>query len=309
MPREAYREHAMYRIIHSTIVLSLLVLLFSAIGCSKKESPQLQETRVSATKAYEKYFGPAPTSDKGTCFAFVIYFPSAKTPGKVVPFPFFTFDEGSIKKVAVERLLSGMDIAAYRGEFLLPFHSGTRLLGVTDDKGLVTLNFSKDFMNLKADKSSEAGVLNALALTLSQFKGVWEVRISLEGKGGDVSLPHGGLIRNPLAVDENNVIEPGPPQLLEIIGLKNKGAKTIEDVHVYFDRPVDVTALSLADKNGKPFAGETFRSVFDMAVVLKPTDPSLFTAGILIKVRWKVTDKMGRSSEGEKMLPLEIKAH
>ena len=135
------------------MALTLLLILFSAVGCSRKESPPPQETRVSATKAYEKYFGPAPTTDKGTCFAFVIYFPSAKSPGKVVPFPFFTFDEGSIKKVAVERLLSGMDLPAYRGEFLLPFHAGTRLLGLTEDKGTVTLNFSKEFLNLKDEKA------------------------------------------------------------------------------------------------------------------------------------------------------------
>ena len=91
--------------------------------------------------------------------------------------------------------------------------------------------------------------------------------------------------------------------------LKDKGAKMIEGVHVYFDRPVDVKDFSLADQNGKPFAGEIFHSVFDMAAVLKPKDPSLFTAGMPIKVRWKVADKKGRSAEGEKILPLEIKEH
>lgn len=299
----------MNRIIQSATALSLLLLLIFAVGCSKKESPQSKETRVSATKAYEKYFGPAPTSNTGTCFAFVIYFPSAKTPGKVVPFPFFTFDEGSIKKVAVERLLSGMDLPAYHGEFLLPFHSDTRLLGLTEDKGSVSLNFNKNFINMKNDKTSEQGVLNSLALTLSQFKGVKEVRISVEGKEGELSLPSGALIRNPLAADESAVIEPGPPRMLEIAGLKDKGAKMIEGVHVYFDRPVDVTALRLADTNGKPFTGEIFHSVFDMAAVLKPKDPSLFTAGMPIKVHWKVTDKKGRSAEGETVLPLAIKEH
>lgn len=291
------------------MALTLLLLLFSAVGCSKQESPTAPETRVSATKAYEKYFGPAPTSNTGTCFAFVIYFPWAKTPGKVVPFPFFTFDEGSIKTVAVQRLLSGMDVPAYRGEFLLPLHAGTRLLGLTEDKGTVTLNFSKDFFNLKDKKASEQGVLNALALTLSQFKGVREVRISVEGKQGDIALPSGGTIRNPLAVDETAVLKPGPPRLLEIAGLKDKGAKIIEGVHVYFDRPVDVKDLRLADQNGNPFAGEIFHSVFDMAAVLKPKDPSLFSGGMPIKVHWKVVDKKGLSAEGNTVLPLEIKEH
>src|SRR3974390_3423471 len=79
-------------------VLAVLALsLLSA--CTKKQGPlPPKQARVSATKAYEKYFGPAPTTDKGTCYAFVIYFPSVKQPGKVVPFPFFTFDERSLKK-------------------------------------------------------------------------------------------------------------------------------------------------------------------------------------------------------------------
>ena len=83
----------------------------------------------------------------------------------------------------------------------------------------------------------------------------------------------------------------------------------IEGVHVYFDRPVDIMDLSLADKNGTPFAGGIFHSVFDMAAVLKLKDPSQFKAGMPIKVRWKVADKKGRSAEGEKILPLEINEH
>jgi germination protein M len=299
----------MKNIIHPWIVLSLLLLLFSIEGCSKKEAPPSQESRVSATTAYGKYFGPAPTTDTGNCFAFVIYFPSAKVPGKVLPFPFFTFDEASIKKVAVERLLSGMDIAAFRGEFLLPFPAGTRLLGLTEKSGIVTVNFSKEFVPLKTDKPGEAGLLNALALTISQFKGVREVRISVEGKGGDILLPHDGQIHNPLAVSENAVLEPGPPRLLEIVALKNKGTKTFEGVHVYFDRPVDIKDLSLTDIYGKPFTGEIFHSVFDMAAVVKPKDPSLFTAGLLVKVHWKGSDKLGRAADQVKILPLEMKEH
>lgn len=309
MQRQPHREYAMKRIILSGIVLTLILILFSIAGCSKNEAPSQKATRVSATNAYEKYFGPAPTSNAGTCFAFVIYFPSAKSPGKVVPFPFFTFDEGSIKNVAVERLLSGMNLPAYRGEFLQPFHAGTRLLDLTEDNGAVTLNFSNDFISIKGDRADEQGVLNALALTLSQFKGIKEVRISVAGKDGVSLLSSGEMIHNPLVVDVRAVLEPGPPRLLEIAGLKDKGAKTIEDVQIYFDRPVDIKDLNLTDTKGKPFAGKTFHSVFDMAAVFKPKDTSQFTSDMSIKVSWKVVDKLVRSGEGETVLPLEIKVH
>ena len=47
----------------------------------------------------------------------------------------------------------------------------------------------------------------------------------------------------------------------------------------------------------------------DGHIVLKPKDPSLFTAGMPVKVRWKVVDKKGRGSDGETELPLAIKEH
>ena len=114
----------MRRIFLSLVVLALCFLPACA---NKQEASPAKPVRVSATKMYEKYFGPAPTTDKGTCYAFVIYFPSAREPGKVVPFPFFTFDEGSMEKVAVERLLSGMEVPAYASEITHPFVSTARL--------------------------------------------------------------------------------------------------------------------------------------------------------------------------------------
>jgi hypothetical protein len=99
----------MKKIISIIISIALVGFLIYTITFHKKEIPVEKPGKVSATPAYEKYFGAAPSVDKSTAYAFVIYFPSSKEPGKVVPFPFFTFDEGSIKKVAIERLLGGMD--------------------------------------------------------------------------------------------------------------------------------------------------------------------------------------------------------
>ena len=87
------------RSIHSAIFT--IVFFTTLVACTRsQEPPASKQVRVSATKAFEKYFGPAPSTDKGACYAFVIYFPSAKEPGKVVPLPFFSFDESSLKKVA-----------------------------------------------------------------------------------------------------------------------------------------------------------------------------------------------------------------
>jgi hypothetical protein len=290
----------MYGKIARLVLLSLVVALVALTACKKKENqPPTQPSRISATKAYEKYFGPAPTTDKGTCYAFVIYFPSAKEPGKVVPFPFFTFDDGSMKKVAVERLLGGMEVAAYKDEILQPFAPGARLLELARADGLWRVDLSKDFL---IPGKSRDGMLNALIMTLTQFDGVRGIRILEEGKDLDYA-------RGPQLPAASAVLDPSPPRLLSITAVKDKGAKNVEDVSAYFDRPVEIKELTISDTSGKQFAGEVFQSVFDMTAVLKPKDPSVFKAGMPVKVRWKVIDKMARTAEGDGELSLEVKEH
>jgi hypothetical protein len=281
-------------------LLLVPIILFPIISCKKQESPPpAKKARVSATKAYEKYFGPAPTTDKGSCYAFVIYFPSAKEPGKVVPFPFFTFDEGSMKKVAVERLLGGMEVSAYKDEILQPFAPGARLLELAQADGLWRVDLSKDF--LMPGKSKD-GMLHALVMTLTQFEGVRGIRILAEGKDLDYA-------QGPQLPAASSVLDPSPPRLLSVTAVKDKGAKNVEEVSAYFDRPVEIKELTMSDRSGKPFAGEVFHAVFDMAAVLKPREPSLFKAGMPVKVRWQVVDKVGRSGSGNEEYSLEVKDH
>jgi germination protein M len=282
-----------------SILLSLLAILAIIViaACSKKqESSPAKQTPVSATEAYIKYFGAAPTVDKGAAYAFVIYFPSKKELGKVVPFPFFTFDEGSIKKVAAERLLGSMDTGSYQGEFI-PFPAGIRLISINDDNGTVTVNFSKELA-----VSSEAGFIPAIALTLRQFKGVKNIKLQVEGKESPLS----DVAKKS---NESFVLQPAPPRLLNVTAMRDKGAKNIEDVNAFFDRPVDVKELKLLTDDGQPFPGDLYHSVFDMAAVLKPKDPAQFKERMPIKVRWKVVDKLGRQAEGDSAWLLEVKQH
>lgn len=284
-----------------TLLLLSLPLLFAlTIGCEKKQTPPAasQPAKIVATPAYEKYFGAAPVTDKGSCFAFVIYFPSAKEPSRVVPFPFFSFDEGSIRKVAVERLLGGMEIGSYAGEFLQPFPKGTRIASIAESQGTVTLTLSKEFGPAVKEKSAEFAA-RAIVLTLRQFKGVSGVRIQVEGVEKPLDLQ----------ADESAVLQPGPPRLLSVTAMRDKGKSEVEEVDAFFDRPVDIKELRMTDKDGQPFAGETYHSVFDMAAVLKPHDAAQFKAGMPVKVRWKVADRLGREAEGENVWLLEVKEH
>ena len=286
----------MKKAISIIIAIALVGFLIYAITFQKKEIPVEKPGKVSATAAYEKYFGAAPSVDKGSAFAFVIYFPLKKEPGKVVPFPFFTFDEGSIKKVAVERLLGGMDIGSYRGEFT-PIPSGIRLLAINENQGTVTVNFTREL-----DTSPEEATAQAIALTLRQFKGVKEIRLQVDGKEGTPST----MVK---FADDSAVRSPSPPRLLSVTAMKDKGAKEIEEVNAFFDRPVEVKELKLLSKDGQPFSGDLYHSVFDMAAVLKPNNPSQFKERMPVRVRWKVIDKLGRQAEGDNVWFLEVKEH
>lgn len=281
-------------------ILFLLVAVLAACNATEPQRDKAEKPgSVKATKAFVKEFGPAPAVEKGTAHAFVIYFPSAKQPGKVIPFPFFSFDEASLKKVALAKLIGGLgDLKTYQGEIAQPFPAGTRLLDLQQSGGSVITVFSKELAGARSDQ----GLVNAVVLTLKQFEGVGQVALKVEGAPASTD-------KQAQKADESAVLPLAPPRLLSVTGMKEKGAATVEEVDAFFDRPVQIKELRLLDADGKPFEGEIFHSVFDMAGVLKPKNPAKFSAGLPVQVRWNVTDKMGRNSSGQTEMMLEVREH
>lgn len=287
----------MKKIISIIVAIGLVVFLIYAINYQKKEIPVEKPGEVITTGAYAKYFGAAPSVDKGLAYAFVIYFPSRKDPGKIVPFPFFTFDEESIKKIAIDRLLVGMDTGSYQGEFLTA-PTGGRIVSINETQGTITLILNKEF-SARSDESTTRMFAKAFDQTLRQFKGIRAVSIRIDGK------------EEPLTVlpADSDIVQPGPPRLLSVTAMKDKGANDVEEVNVFFDRPVDVKELKLFAKDGQQYEGDLYHSAFDMAGVLKPKNQSQFAERMPIKVRWKVIDKLGREAEGDNVWFLEVKEH
>ena len=285
------------------VYLLTLAIICAGIGCSRKEAPApAKAARISATPAFESYFGPAPSTDKGTCYGFVIYFPRAKEPGKVTPFPFFSFDEASLKKVALERMVAGMDERSYAGEFLQLFPKGSRLLSLNERAGVVSADFSKE-LRPAADHSIRGRALyDAIALTLAQFSGV--TRVQLKCKGVDLfpaeqALPDAASI----------VVQPSAPRLLNLIAMKQGPSAPVQEVDALFDRPVNIQEFQFLENDGTLLAGDVFNSMFDMAAVLKPKDPGKLGQGTKVRARYKVVDKMGRGAAGESSFVLEVKLH
>lgn len=289
------------RLIRSAV---LVLLLAFVAGCNSSKQPPAQgKGRVSATDAFVKYFGPAPTADKGSCYAFVIYFPSAKEPGKVVPFPFFSFDEASLKKVALGKLIAGMgEMKSFQGELMQPFPSGSRVLDVSQSGDTVTVDFSKELAAAKLDPQAQRALVNAVTLILRQFTGVARVAIKVEGAESPLDKLTG-------SADASAVLPLAAPRLLGVTGMKEKGESNIEEIDAFFDRPVDIKELTLSSADGNKIEGDIYQSVFDMAGVLKAKTPKPLQAGTPIKVHWKVTDKLGRSASGDGEVPLEVKEH
>lgn len=282
------------------LLVAILSIAALAACTSKGEPPVKEKGAVTATKDYVRHFGPAPSVEKGTAFAFVIYFPSARERGKVLPCPFFSFDEASLKKVALAKLIGGLgDMKSYRGEVTQPFPQGARVLDVAQSDGLVTVNFSKELGDGNKGALSEPAVINALQLTLKQFPGVTRVVFQVEGKEVVAGKE----------VDEGAVAPLSAPRLLSVTAMKDKGAGEVEEVDAFFDRPVQIRELKISGTDGKPFEGDIYQSVFDMAAVIKPKDHGQFTPGMPVSIRWSVIDKLGRSASGSGNVTLELKEH
>jgi hypothetical protein len=284
-------------------MLFSILCLAAFTGCSRKDAPPAAKSaRISATKAFESYFGPAPTTDKGTCYAFAIYFPSAREAGKVVPFPFFSFDEGSLKKVALQRLMGGMDEKSYAGDFPQLFPKGSRLLSLTEQNGVATVNFSPELGSLPADSDNGRALFNAVNLTVLQFAGVKSVRIQCDGRE---LFP----LQQPAPVEASVVLQPSAPRLLKVVAMRDSATAPVEEVDALFDRPVDIKSCRFVLADGTPLAGDVFHAMFDMAAVLKPKEPGKLAPGTKLTVRWEVADKKGRSASGEDSFPLEVQVH
>ena len=286
----------MKKIISAVIGALLVGFLVYGVTYRKKEIPVEKPGKVTATQAYLEHFGHAPGVPKGDAFAFVLYFPLAETPGKVLPLPFFTFDRQTMRKVALERLISGNNVGPYKGKFELPF-PGLRLLSLEEKGETVTATFSKELPTAE-EKTPGVGFAVAAAMTLYQFDGVRKVVIKSED--GRTYAPGN---------DPRSVSDLPPPQLLNVVAMKEKGEKDVHEVDVFFDRPIDFQVINIGDAGGGLFKGDVYASAFDMAAVLKPKDPSLFQQGKRVKVSWKVTDKKGRISEGTQELEIEVKEH
>jgi hypothetical protein len=136
--------------------LALLLGVASGAGCHREEAslppaPQAQ-TQVPPAQPPDKTFNEQPP-------------PPAKE-SEVA---------GAVNKLlAEEKTPEGLNS---------PFPKGTRLLSVTIQDGVATLDFSKEFNQLAdSGETTESMAQKALRKTLSHFVGVEKMRVTVEGR-------------------------------------------------------------------------------------------------------------------------------
>lgn len=281
-----------------TIVLSLC--LFHLAGCKKEEAPVENTGFVEATEAYHKFFGVPPQGKAGRAYAAVGYLPSKDNPAKIGPLPIFLFTEESQMEKVLKKLVSGELITSDKQLYDNPFPEDLEILVNQIQGGTLVLDLVTS--QQWDDEVLSAGTI-ALMETALQFDEVEFVKVTLNG----VLLPWIPAVGYQKRLDA--VIDVPPPLLILMAGAWEKGQNEPEEILVEFDRPVKVNSFELYHLDGQKVEGEYFKSIFQMAVVVKPKAPELFQEGTSLRAKWDVVDELGRANSGIDTMKIKKLVH
>jgi len=250
---------------------------------------------VKATQAYLENFGTPPQGKSGQAFARVGYLPLQKAPEKLRPVPLFLFSKKKELLLILKQLVSGELLSQRRSELYNPFPDDLEL-SVTSPEGptaTVALGSQQSWSD-----TDQIAAGQALAETALQFARI--NRVVVMHNGAPLSqMPADGYLHEPQLL-----VKVEPPEMVLIAGVWENGADTLSEILVEFDRPIKVNNFALYDEMGKTVDGDFFTSIFQMAVVVHPKEPSLYQEATLLRAEWEVVDDMGRSNRGSDSLPM-----
>ncbi|GAB6063391.1 GerMN domain-containing protein [Deferrisoma palaeochoriense] len=274
--------------------LAIALALAATVGLAPPAGAE--KIPVSATPAYEAAFGAPPASEGVACRAAVVYLPglgASGSPDRLAPVPLFSVNPDRIVEEAARVLVGGHPEQVR----LLPlprlFPEGTTLAGVEVTDGIARVRVTQGLPGTTHPLAAQA-----LAHTLTQFEGISAVQLQAGAE------PPGPTVRpDPAAVEP-----PAAPRLLDVLTAVHEG-ETPEEIDVLFDRPVEVIEVRVESPAGTPIPGQLYTSMFDMAAVLRPADPTRIREGMELRVTWAVRDRKGREARGAKTLPLRWYVH
>jgi len=281
--------------------LKVLLLAGSLLagGACQKDSAPVATSIVKANQAYLTAFGQPPVVVKGECFARVGYYPLRANPAQLRAVPFFLFDIETELPLLFERLVNNPLPFPADGPLLNPYPPGSTVR-VDLHPGMLELDLK---LKQNPDPAQLAPMAAALTETAGQYPDISRVRLLLNG------TPWPGMPKDGVRPDPSRIVDPGPPQLLLVVGSWEAGSDGPAEILADFDRPVTVDSFILRDEAGNSLKGELFTSAFDMAVVLHPEHPETLSEGMSLRGMWKVTDRLGRSGEGEGRFELQRHDH
>jgi hypothetical protein len=276
----------------------MFVFLLSLTACQQEEPPASATKTtgvVEATQAYLENFGTPPQGKSGQAFGRVGYLPLQKTPDKLRPLPLFLFSEKGQLRQILERLASGDLLLQRRSELYNPFPDDLEITVTSPEGPTTTISLTTQQSWANTDLTA-AG--QALAETTLQFAKVNRV-IVLHNGAPLPQMPADGYLHEPQLL-----VKVEPPQLVLIAGVWENGSDALSEILVEFDRPIKVNNFDLYDEAGKAVDGDYFTSIFQMAVVVHPKEPSRYPEAALLRAEWDVVDDLGRSNRGTDTLPL-----
>ncbi|MGK2905105.1 MAG: GerMN domain-containing protein [Desulfuromonadales bacterium] len=276
----------------------LCVALLALAGCRQEEvsAPAPVESGVvAANRAYLENFGEPPQGKAGEAFARVGYLPLLESPQQVRAFPLFLFSEKDQLQQILNRLVSGELPLPESFGLYNPFPADLQLTATSPENPALTLSLLSEVSWSDTDKAA-AG--RTLAESVFQFPRVEKVVVMLNGQPL-AQMPADGYRHEPGALAAVR-----PPQLILMAGMWKRGSDRPDELLAEFDRPVKINNFKLYAKSGEVVEGEYFTSVFQMAVVVLPKDPTLYQESTVLRAEWDVVDGLGRSNSGSTTLPL-----
>jgi hypothetical protein len=272
-----------------TIKALFIFFLFCLLGCQQEEIQKENTGVVEATSSYLENFGVPPQGKAGRAYAAVGYLPVKDMSDKLGPLPIFIFSEENQLEKILKKLVSGDLVTSQKQIYYNPFPSDLKI-GIKSDEGnLLTINLLTNESWQKDDKHT--GIL-ALKETALQFSHVENVKVMLNGAFVQ-TMPRKGFQK-----DSDLIIEVPPPILILMAGAWEKGQNEPEEILVEFDRPVKVENFKLYHLDGQEVRGEYYKSIFQMAVVIHPESPNLFSEDTTLRAEWSVVDELGRKNSG-----------
>lgn len=295
--REPMRHVTASRPGNAARILAAALGAAALVACTSSPAPQ--KPPVQTTKAFDAIYGELPPMTvPGLSFATVAYFPSAREPGRYLPAPLITAEQGKEEMLSVRTVIQGIEAGVFAGEVSFPFPPGSDLDSFTYEGGVGRIRVGGNFKaaDLASGKGEQAA--KALALTVAQF-----------GKATSVEVADAeGKTRFTGRADQAQTAELGPPKALGLLAIREDKSSPPSVLSVLFDRPVFVEDVAFYAAGGTaPYPGKSYATGFGMTVEFHPDAKIAFSGKNAYRVRVAVRDGNGRKTSSEaEWMPKEV---